>query len=150
MISVSQAIYSSTTWSASSLNYIYLSVPKTSLTIKFLVLYFASLCLRKFSFPYIEKNQYFWSENFEGNFVVYLLALGFPGGSVSKESACNVGDLGLIPGLGRSPGEGSGNLPPVFLLGEFHGQRSLLGYSPWVTGSDMTEWFSLLHFFFSY
>ena len=34
--------------------------------------------------------------------------LGFPCGSVGKESACNVGDLGLIPGLGRSPGEGKG------------------------------------------
>ena len=34
--------------------------------------------------------------------------LGFPGGSVGKESACNVGDLGSIPGLGRSPGEGKG------------------------------------------
>ena len=32
--------------------------------------------------------------------------MGFPGGSAGKESACNVGDLGLIPGLGRSPGEG--------------------------------------------
>ena len=34
---------------------------------------------------------------------------GFPGGSDSKASACNVGDLGLIPGSGRSPGEGNGN-----------------------------------------
>ena len=34
---------------------------------------------------------------------------GFPGGSDGKASACNVGDLGLIPGLGRSPGEGNGN-----------------------------------------
>ena len=33
---------------------------------------------------------------------------GFPCGSAVKESACNVGDLGLIPGLGRSPGEGNG------------------------------------------
>ena len=32
-----------------------------------------------------------------------------PGGSDSKESACNAGDLGSIPGLGRSPGEGNGN-----------------------------------------
>ena len=32
--------------------------------------------------------------------------MGFPGGSAGKESACNVGELGLIPGLGRSPGEG--------------------------------------------
>ena len=35
--------------------------------------------------------------------------VGFPGGSDSKESACNVGDLSLIPELGRSPGEGIGN-----------------------------------------
>ena len=34
--------------------------------------------------------------------------MGFPGGSESKESACNAGDLGLISGLGRSPGEGNG------------------------------------------
>ena len=33
---------------------------------------------------------------------------GFPGGSAGKESACNVGDLGSIPGLGRSSGEGKG------------------------------------------
>jgi len=36
--------------------------------------------------------------------------LGFPGGSHSNASACNVGDLGLIPGLGRFPGEGNGKL----------------------------------------
>ena len=35
--------------------------------------------------------------------------LGFPGGSDGKESACSVGDLGSIPGLGSSPGEGNGN-----------------------------------------
>ena len=35
--------------------------------------------------------------------------LGFPCGSAGKESACNARDLGLIPGLGRSPGEGKGN-----------------------------------------
>ena len=35
--------------------------------------------------------------------------MGFPGGSDGKESACKAGDLGLIPGLGRSPGEGNGN-----------------------------------------
>ena len=37
-----------------------------------------------------------------------LLQLGFPGGSAGKESACNAGDLGWIPGLGKSPGEGTG------------------------------------------
>ena len=35
--------------------------------------------------------------------------MGFPGGSDGKESACNAGDPGLIPGWGRSPGEGNGN-----------------------------------------
>ena len=35
--------------------------------------------------------------------------MGFPQSSVSKESACNAGDPGLIPGSGRSPGEGNGN-----------------------------------------
>ena len=34
--------------------------------------------------------------------------MGFPCGSAGKDSACSVGDLGLIPGLGRSPGEGKG------------------------------------------
>ena len=34
--------------------------------------------------------------------------MGFPCGSAGKESACNVGDMGLIPGLERSPGEGKG------------------------------------------
>ena len=42
-------------------------------------------------------------------FFVRLEKLGFPGGSDGKESACNAGDLGSIPGSGRSPGEGNGN-----------------------------------------
>ena len=45
-----------------------------------------------------------------------LLFMGFPGGSDGKESACNVGDPGLIPGLGRSPGEGNSNLLQYFCL----------------------------------
>ena len=40
--------------------------------------------------------------------VPLLIFKGFPGGSDGKESACNAGDLGSIPGLGRSPGEGKG------------------------------------------
>ena len=44
-----------------------------------------------------------------GSFVSVLLCfLGFPCGSAGKESACSVGDLGSIPGLGTSPGEGNG------------------------------------------
>ena len=45
-----------------------------------------------------------------------------------KESVCNKGDQGLIPGLGRSSGEGPGN-PSVYLPGESHGHRSLVDYS---------------------
>ena len=41
---------------------------------------------------------------------IFQLPLGFPGGSDGKASACNVGDLGSIPGSGRSSGEGNGNL----------------------------------------
>ena len=60
------------------------------------------------------------------------LCLGFPGSSDMKESARNAGDLGLIPRWGRSPGEGNGSpLQYSFLPGEFHGQRSLVGYSLW-------------------
>ena len=57
--------------------------------------------------------------------------MGFSGGSVGKESACNVGDLGSIPGLGRSPGEGHGNPLQYSCLENPHGQRNLAGYSPW-------------------
>ena len=43
--------------------------------------------------------------------IMYVsLCLGFPCGSDSKESSCNAGDPDLIPGLGKSPGEGNGNL----------------------------------------
>ena len=55
---------------------------------------------------------------------------GFPGGSDSKEPACNMGGLGSVPGLGRSRGEGNDNPTPVFFPGEFHRQRGLVGYGP--------------------
>ena len=42
----------------------------------------------------------------------------------------NAGDAGSIPGPGRSPGGGNGNPLQYFLPGKFHGQRSLVGYSP--------------------
>ena len=66
--------------------------------------------------------------------------MGFPGGSDGKESACNVGDLGSIHGLGRSPGGGHGNPLQYSCLENPHGQRSLMGCSPWShKQSDMTE-----------
>ena len=57
-------------------------------------------------------------------------AISFPGGS-GKESACNVEDLGLIPGLERSPGAGHDNPLQYFCLENPHGQGSLVRYSPW-------------------
>ena len=52
----------------------------------------------------------------------HSLHLGFPGRSDGKESSCNAGDLGSISGSGR-PLEREWQPTPVFLLGEFHGQR---------------------------
>ena len=72
--------------------------------------------------------------------------MGFPGNSIGKESTCNAGDPGSIPGLGRSPGEEkgyqySGNTP-VFCPGEFHGL-----YSPW--GHKSRTRLSDFHFHFT-
>ena len=65
--------------------------------------------------------------------------MGFPCGSAGKESASNAGDLGLIPGLGRSPGVVKSLPTPVFWPGESHGL-----YSLWVCKeSDKTEQLSL-------
>ena len=68
-------------------------------------------------------------------------------GSVDKESTGNVGDTAdgsSIVGSGRSPGGGNGNPELQYsCLKKSHGQRSLVGYSPWVTKeSDTTEWLS--------
>ena len=52
----------------------------------------------------------------------------------------DIRDVGLIPGLGRSPGGGNDNPTPVSLPGKSHGQWSLASYSPWDrTESDSTE-----------
>ena len=68
--------------------------------------------------------------NWESSIDIYVHTLGLPGNSNGIESACNAGDLGLIPGSGKSPGEGNGNsIQCSFLPGEFHGQRSMVGYS---------------------
>ena len=63
---------------------------------------------------------------------------GFPGGSAGKESACNAGDLGSIPGLGRSPGEGKDY--PL----QYSGLENSRDYSPWdLKESDTSEQLSL-------
>ena len=62
------------------------------------------------------------------------------GSSDGKEFAGNAGDLDLIPGSGRSPWRRECQPTPVLLLGELHGQRSLVGYRPWgLEESDTTE-----------
>ena len=63
-------------------------------------------------------------------------------------NARDIRDTGLIPGLGIHCGRGHGNPTPVFFPGGSHGQRSLVGYSPWDhKQSDTTEQLTLsLHF----
>ena len=64
----------------------------------------------------------------------------FPGNSVGKESACSAGDTDSTPGSGRSPGKGNGNPLQYSCLEKSHGQRSLVGCSPWGhKESGMTE-----------
>ena len=62
------------------------------------------------------------------------LHLGFPGGSDGKESACIVRDLGSIPGLGRSPGEGNGNPLQYSCL-----ENSMDGGAWWATVHGITK-----------
>ena len=60
------------------------------------------------------------------------VSMGFPSGTRGTESTCQCRKCGFLPWVGTTP---------LFLPGEFHGQRSLLGYSPWghKESSDMTE-----------
>ena len=91
------------------------------------------------------KQMYFYISNkqHENSFSIidyYTSFFGFPGCSGSKESGCNVGDLGSIPGLGRSPGEEKGYPLQYACLENPYRQRSLVGYHPWGhKKSDITE-----------
>ena len=67
-----------------------------------------------------------------------MYMLFFPGGSVGKESICNSGDPGSIPGLGKIPWRREWPPTPVFLPGESHGQRSVVGYTPWGCKESVT------------
>ena len=60
-----------------------------------------------------------------------MLHSGFPGGSEGKESACSVGDVGSIPGLGRCPRGGHDNPLEYSCLENTNEQRNLAGYYPW-------------------
>ena len=76
--------------------------------ITYLCLYHSCISLSIFSHIFVE---------------TYYVQGGFPGGSDGKESVCSAGDPGSLPGLGQ--------LTPVFLPGETHGQKSLASHSPW-------------------
>ena len=60
--------------------------------------------------------------------------MGFPGGSDGRESACNLGDPDLIPGLGRCPGEGNGN--PLYCSGL---ENSMDREAWWATGQEGSQ-----------
>ena len=76
-------------------------------------------------------------------YFLIIVQWGFPGGTVGKNlptSAGDARDMGLISGWERSTGEGNGNPLKYSCLGKSHGQRSLVGYSPWgCKESNMTD-----------
>ena len=73
-----------------------------------------------------------------------MFQLGFPGGSDDKESACNAGGPGSIPGLGRSPGEGDGNPLQYSSLGNSMDRGAWRGIVHGVASeSDTTEYLTL-------
>ena len=78
------------------------------------------------------------------NFNVGVLqVLGFPGGSVGKESSCWHRRCWFHPWVGKIPWRRAWRNPtPAFLPGKLHGQRSLAGYSPWGhrVGHDWSDW----------
>ena len=96
---------------------------------------------------YILKMLFTWTETmlFWGGLVSYQ---GFPGSSTGKESACNAGDLGLIPGLGRSPGEGNGH--PL----QYSGLENSMDRGAWQATAHgvakIQRWLSDFQFSYSY
>ena len=69
-----------------------------------------------------------WADPLEKGWLPTPVLLGFPCGLAGKESACNAEDLGSIPGLGRSPGEGKGTHSSILAL-----------RIPWTKESDTTQ-----------
>ena len=88
----------------------------------------------------------FTHSSVEGCFHVLAIVNNTAGGSDGKASACNVGDLGSIPGLGRFPWRRKWQPILVLLSGKSHGWRSLVGYSP--CGCKELDMAERLHFHF--
>ena len=81
--------------------------------------------------------------NEDTKYISLMSKLGFPGGSDSKESACNAGDPGLIPGSGRSPGEGNGYPLQYSSLEKSKDRGAWWATVHGVTKSDKTEQLTL-------
>ena len=105
-----------------------------------------SLCVsnihRVFSVWHENCNRNDSPTNLKSSYLGLLLqVLGFLCGSDGKESACRVGDLGLIPGWGGSPGEGNSNPLCLSCMGNSMDRIILVGYSPWGNNEmGTTEW----------
>ena len=98
-------------------------------------------------FPFETKSSSLsWSFTMEMFCTHPRIVLGFPGGSEVNASACNVGDLGLIPGLGISPGEGNGNLLQYSCLENPMDGRAWWATVHGVAESDTIEWLHSLHY----
>ena len=108
--------------------------------------YFKIIKIRIKILHIVPQNFEYWHSSILSNFWVLQDEWGFPGSSAGKEFACNAGDLGSIPELGRSPGGGHGSPLQYSSLENPHGQRSLTGYRPWGHKElAMTEWLSPAH-----
>ena len=106
----------------------------TSLNLfKYSTFWFRLTCLKT-------KNLKCWDIIYLGG---YNNVFWIPGCSDGKESACNVGDLGLIPGPGRCPGEGNGYQLWYSCVENPMDKRSLAGYSPWGHKELRHDWLTL-------
>ena len=107
------------------------------------------LCLKTLTHPFPEVGHSRIYDLYSLNFSPTLLYIriwypsGLPAGSDGKESACNAGDLGLIPGLGRYPGHGNGNPLYYSCLENSMDRGGLWAIVHGATESDMAE--SLSH-----
>ena len=93
-------------------------------------------CCGSWSYRELDRNE-------QLNWTLTYTITGFPGGSDGKESACNAGDWGLIPGSRRRPGKGNG-YPLRYSFLENSMTEELAGHSSWShKESDTTEWLTL-------
>ena len=119
----------------------------------FFVVLFPEVGPYGYKFPLMNRTAFAVSDRFWNTLSIFnclkvFFYLGFPCGSDSKESACNVGDPGLIAGSGKSLGEGNGNPLQCSYL-----ENTMDGGAWWVTvwgckELDTAEWLHFLSFFF--